>query len=124
MTMPVDYNEIAKFEKAIREKYGDDAIQDPRSLWNQKKEEKYLRDLKDFYTKEKVEKEILDRGSYLLKSTRPLKKQKSTCEVCAEYSTRSSDDLFFNRFQCCEKCYVYYVEGREERWKTGWRPNE
>ena len=29
-----------------------------------------------------------------------------------------------SKFDCCEKCYIQWVEGREERWKKGWRPNE
>jgi len=29
-----------------------------------------------------------------------------------------------NKFDCCYKCYWQWVEGREDRWKTGWRPNK
>ena len=46
-----DLNHIAKIEKAIKDKYGEEAIQNPRGSWNQEKEEKYLNDLKDFYEK-------------------------------------------------------------------------
>ena len=28
------------------------------------------------------------------------------------------------KFDCCHKCYIQYVEDREERWIEGWRPNE
>ena len=44
-----DLNEIAKIEKAIKEKYGEEAIQNPKGSWDQEKEAKYLEDLKAFY---------------------------------------------------------------------------
>jgi len=47
-----------------------------------------------------------------------------TCPVCTAYSMRIEDDLYMNKFECCFNCYIQYVEDREERWKTGWRPNK
>ena len=47
-----------------------------------------------------------------------------SCPVCHVYSFDLNDDLYMNRYECCKKCYIKWVEGREERWKTGWRPNE
>ena len=47
-----------------------------------------------------------------------------SCPVCNVYSFKSNDDLYMSKFKCCEKCYIQWVEGREERWKTGWRPNK
>ena len=47
-----------------------------------------------------------------------------TCPVCRKYSFRSKDDLYMNKFEACFGCYVRFVEGREERWASGWRPNE
>ena len=29
-----------------------------------------------------------------------------------------------NRFECCGQCYIVYVEFREDRWKSGWRPQD
>jgi len=26
------------------------------------------------------------------------------------------------KFDCCYECYIQFVDGREERWKSGWRP--
>ena len=42
-----DLNYIAKVEKAIAKKYGDIAIQNPASFWNEEKEKKYLEQLKE-----------------------------------------------------------------------------
>jgi len=47
---------------------------------------------------------------------------KRTCPVCTEYSFKIRDDVFMNKFDCCYKCYWQWVDGREDRWKTGWRP--
>ena len=33
-------------------------------------------------------------------------------------------DLYNNKFECCQKCYIQYVEGREKRWLKGWRPKD
>ena len=41
-------NEIAKYEKAIKEKYGSEAIKNPKSGWDENKEKEYLQDLKKF----------------------------------------------------------------------------
>ena len=46
-----DLNEIAKIEKAILERYGKEAIQNPKSSWTEDKENKYLQDLAEFYKK-------------------------------------------------------------------------
>ena len=29
-----------------------------------------------------------------------------------------------NKFECCFKCFIQYVDGREERWEKGWRPDK
>ena len=44
--------------------------------------------------------------------------------VCQSFSKISMDDVCLTKFECCFKCYVQYVENREERWLKGWRPKE
>ena len=120
-----DLNEIVKIEKAIAQKYGEDAIANPKHYWNEEKEKAYIEQLKELSQIEKkndkdqkinvdgvfISKKLLNRDS------------KRTCPVCYTYSFEIKDDLYMNRFECCNKCYIQWVEGREERWKTGWRPN-
>jgi hypothetical protein len=120
-----DLNEIVRIEKAIAKKYGEDAIANPKHYWNEEKEKAYIEQLKELTQIEKkndkdqkinvdgvfISKKLLNRDS------------KRTCPVCSTYSFDLKDDLYMNRFECCNKCYVKWVEGREERWKTGWRPN-
>ena len=121
-----ELNRIAAIEKAIAEKYGDETIQNPRANWDDDKEREYLSQMKEFYKKidkndtqqEKIEingikvsKKLLNRES--LKS----------CPVCGAFPRKSMDDVCLVKFECCNNCYVQYVEGREERWLKGWRPD-
>ena len=51
------------------------------------------------------------------------KNSSRSCPVCNTYSFKSNDDVYMSKFDCCFRCYIQWVEDREERWKTGWRPN-
>lgn len=118
-----DLNDIARLEKAIKEKYGDEAIQNPKSSWNKEKEKKYLKDLKSFYEKSKKTKEVENHGGFLLTNSTKQLKENRTCPECGSYSFDSRDDIYMIKFKCCFQCYIKYVQGREERWNSGWRPN-
>lgn len=118
-----DLNEIAKIEKAIKEKYGEEAIQNPKGSWDQEKEAKYLEDLKAFYQRSSRKKKTQEAEGFLIKDKKTDNKIDRSCPVCGSYSFSSRDDLYMTKFQCCFECYIQYVEDREERWKTGWRPN-
>ena len=121
-----DPNYLAAAEKAISEKYGEETIQNPANNWDEEKERTYLQQMKELYAKTsnnsswkdkidvngiKVSKKLLNRDS--LKS----------CPVCGVFPRKSMDDVCLAKFECCNKCYIQYVEGREERWQKGWRPN-
>ena len=120
-----DWDYIAKLEKAISKRYGAETVQNPRNTWNDKKEEDYLiqikeLDKKELKTQEQSEKIELN-GTYI--SKRFINRTKGyACPVCLTYSTKLKDDMYMSKFECCHHCYVQWVEGREERWKTGWRP--
>lgn len=120
----MDYNKIAKYEKAIKEKYGEEAIKNPKGDWDQEKEKAYLKDLKQFHSKKERAKITKKEEGFdlVIKSVNDEKTR--TCPVCKVYSMKSVDDLYMVKFECCFDCYIQYVEDREERWKTGWRPNK
>lgn len=118
----MDYNEIAKYEKAIKDKYGNEAIQNPKKNWDEEKEAKYLEELKTFYKRSSRQKTREAAEGFEVVEKKLANTQERTCPVCSSYSMSSRDDLYMNKFQCCWDCYIQYVEGREERWKTGWRP--
>ena len=121
-----DPNYVVKLEKAIAKKYGDEAIQHPQRDWNDEKENQYLEDLKKLYasrredeTPDKVEINGVFVASKLINND-----SNRSCPICETYSFKSNDDVYMIKFSCCEKCYIQWVEGREERWKKGWRPNK
>lgn len=119
-----DLNKVAKIEKAIKDKYGEEAIQNPKGSWNEEKENKYLEDLKTFYKRSGRKKETKEKDGYLVKDNKVTKPASRICPVCGSYSMTGEDDLYMTKFECCFECYIQYVEDREERWKSGWRPND
>ena len=124
--MKKDLSQIAEIEKAIAEKYGDVATQHPKANWNEEKEEKYLQEIKKLAKKEKRNKEEshkIEKDGFLVAKKLINKESNKACPICNVYSFKSKDDLYMNKFECCFKCYVQWVEHREERWLAGWRPN-
>ena len=121
-----DPHYVAKIEKAISDKYGVETIQNPKSNWGPEKEKEYLEQIeklahKEFETEGKVEKVLKD--GILISRKLINKKSNRQCPICKTYSFSKQDDLYMNKFECCIKCYIQYVEDREERWKKGWRPS-
>jgi hypothetical protein len=120
-------NYVAKLEKAIRQKYGEDTIQNPKANWTDEKEKKYLEELKETFKKElkrKDAKEKVETNGFLVPKQLLIKDSNRVCPVCRVYSFVMKDDVYMNKYECCFKCYVQWVENREERWKSGWRPND
>ena len=119
-------NKIAGVEKAIKERYGEEAIAHPRANWDDEKEREYLEQIKKLAEKkrrvaEKTDK--VDNGGFFVSKKLLNKESKRKCPVCSIYSFNTQDDVYMNKYECCFKCYIQYVEDREDRWKTGWRPN-
>ena len=118
-----DWDYIAKVEKAIAEKYGKEAIQNPAKFWNEEKEKEYLEQLKkDISRKESQQKDKKEVDGFFISEKLINKDTKRTCPVCEKYSFRTRDDIYMSKYECCFECFIKYVDGREERWKKGWRP--
>ena len=114
-----------KLEHAITEKYGSDTIQHPASNWNPEKEEQYIEQLKLLNDKlnkisEKLEK--VEVQGVLISKKLLNRDSERVCPVCIKYSFDSRDDVYMNKYDCCRICYIQYVDNREERWASGWRP--
>ena len=117
-----DLNKVAKIERAIKEKYGEEAIQNPKNTWDEEKEKFYLDSLREFYNNSKTSKTTQKLQGFTLRQKSKTETEDINCPVCGSYLNSSRDDLYLLKFQCCFDCYIKYVDGREERWKTGWRP--
>ena len=123
--MSKDFDKIAKIEKAMSKKFGKESIVNPKSRWDDEKEKQYLEDLKEFYSEESSQADDkINEDGFFVPRNLINKEINRVCPVCETYSFSGKDDLYMNKFECCEKCYVQWVEDREERWKTGWRPNK
>jgi hypothetical protein len=121
-----DPNYAVKVEQAIAKKYGDAAVVNPKSGWDDEKEKEYLEQLKDAYLAD-AETEDLDKEEIhgvFIPSKLLKEESKRSCTTCKTYSFKSKDDVYMTKFDCCWDCYIQFVEGREERWKKGWRPNK
>ena len=119
----IDY--IAALEKAIKKKYGEEAIQNPAKFWNKEKEELYLEQLKEFVQKLRryeVGAEHENVNGVLITKKLLNKERKINCPVCKSLARKINDDVYFLKYDCCEACYINYVENREKRWLEGWRP--
>ena len=125
MSNKEDPNYVVKVEAAIKEKYGEEAIQNPKKFWTQEKEKEYLKQLKEFYNKSEDKSQDKDRVGDVYISKKILNRESNRqCPVCDKYSFDKKDDLYMNKFKCCFGCYIQYVEGREKRWRSGWRPDK
>lgn len=125
--MSDDTNKIAAIEKAIAEKYGKEAVQNPKGNWNEIKERDYLEQSKQFYKKQRKNDEWQEKVDVNgIKISKKLLNRESlkNCPVCNAFPKSVKDDVSLIKFKCCSKCYVQYVEGREQRWLQGWRPDD
>ena len=124
--MKKDLNKIVKVEKAIAKKFGQEAIINPKSKWDDEKEQEYLQQLKEFYSRQRKKAdndEKINEEGFLLSKNLINRESKRVCTTCSEYSFNMKDDLYMNKFDCCWKCYIQWIEDREERWLNGWRPD-
>ena len=120
-----DPNYAIKIEKAIAEKYGEETVQHPRSDWNDEKEKAYLSQLKEIHSRElkEYDHDKINQDGVFIPRKLINKNSNRSCSTCNTYSFKSIDDVYMTKFDCCYKCYIQWVEGREERWNKGWRPN-
>ena len=120
-----DPNYAIKVEQAIAKKYGDETVKNPKALWDDEKEEQYLDQLKEsYYVDQDPDYDKTELDGVFIPSKLLKEESRRSCPVCNTYSFKSNDDVYMTKFECCYKCYIQWVEGREERWKTGWRPNK
>ena len=126
--MEKDWDHIAKVEKAIRQKYGKDATINPNSEWSEAKEKEYLEQLKQMSAKQSTldeQQEKVEADGFLI--NKKLLTRETTilnCPVCIKRLKTIKDDIYYNKFECCHKCYINHIEGRKDRWLKGWRPGE
>lgn len=45
------------------------------------------------------------------------------CPYCKQMMKGKSTQTFY-RYGCCVHCSIEFIEDREDRWRSGWRPSE
>ena len=113
MEKEIDLNKIAAMEKAISQKYGDLAVQNPAYFWNEEKEKQYLEQLKEVSKKYQKQEESEEKqlNGFYVRGKLFTKEQNNRCSKCGVYSTKIVDDLYLNKFNTCYTCYIKYIEG-------------
>jgi hypothetical protein len=122
-----DANYIPKLEKAIAQKYGEEAINNPRRFWDDTKEKDYIvqsREEQRKFAKLAETQDKVEEDGFLINKKLLIRDHNRTCPICSIYSFHPRDDLYMSKFEACFKCYVQWIEGREERWESGWRPDK
>tara|TARA_Y100000310_G_C20135333_1_gene557751 strand:+ start:224 stop:574 length:351 start_codon:yes stop_codon:yes gene_type:complete len=110
---------LIKVEKAIQEKYGEEAIQNPKANWDEEKEKEYLQQIKKISKSEK-QKEKIEVDGVLMPKKLFTKESIRTCPECKIYSFDMKDNLYMAKFKRCHLCYMKYClrekskDGRKE----------
>jgi len=123
--MSKDQDYIAKLERAITQKYGSETIDNPHAAWDETREKEYIAQSQEEqrkFSKMAETQDKVEQDGFLINKKLLTRDANRTCPVCSTYSFRPQDDLYMNKFECCRTCYITWVEGREERWLEGWRP--
>lgn len=101
-----DPNDIVKLEKAIAQKYGNQAIVNPKSLWDEQSETSYQQQLSgSFAEKEKKIVEEVKEG-YSIQNTRLVIPECRICSKCGIFSLNARDSLYLNKFELCHRCFL------------------
>ncbi len=113
------------FNQILEEKFGKFATVDIGAFWNSVKEEHLRQFLKEELKKndKKYRQEEYIKVSEILFSKNMFVRKKHNCTVCGKYNYKLDDLRYAFRYETCQRCYVRYIEAREERWRAGWRPN-
>lgn len=118
---------VSKVEKAIADKYGDKAVVNPRSLWDEEKEKQYIEQAKENaekYYKAEEDEDLIEKDGIFISKKLLNKSNAKSCPVCDKYLADNKDAVYLIKWDCCHICFIQWVESREERWLTGWRPDK
>jgi len=116
-----EYKKIALLEKAITQKYGQEAIKNPKSCWDDEKEKKYLEQLKESYHEEQNyegDMKIPQENFLVSKRVLEMEREERVCPICKIYSFKSKDDVYMLKYGCCYNCFLAYKEGKKQQKKT------
>lgn len=115
-----DQNYLLHLENSIKERYGEAAIKNPKANWTKEKEESYLQQVKELHLREQENEKSIEHiniNGALVSPQLVSERNKRICSICGCYSLKRADDLYLTKFDACYKCYVEFIEDREDKWK-------
>lgn len=125
--MSIEKKKIA-IEQAIVKKYGKETVQTPGKDWTPEQDEKLRENLNKReqarYQRQKEGEKVSQNGFLISKRILREEGKLSKCLHCNSLLTSSVHLFYIVKYDACKDCYIKYIEGREERWQSGWRPNE
>lgn len=110
-----DLNFVQALEKAVKEKYGEEATYNPKQFWDEQKEKEYIQEVKKTALKESEStrsQEKVEIDGILIPKKLINKNTNKECISCKKYSFSKKDDLYLNKFKVCYKCYVCKFEDK------------
>ena len=105
MSNNVDWNYVVKLERAIEQKYGKEAVQNPHSSWSEEKEKEYLEQLKKLADKDiviKQQQEMIEVDGFLVPKKLLNRDKSKNCPVCDSYLKTIKDDIYMIKFESIE----------------------
>lgn len=115
--MSKNLNYIQALEKAVKEKYGDLATQNPKHFWDEEKEKQYIQQQKEVISKKyknEESREKVEVDGVLLPKKLINKNIDKECSYCKKYSFDRRDDLYLNKFKACYRCYLCEIEEKNK----------
>ena len=97
-----DWDKIAALEQAIKEKYGEHVVRNPKSDLTTEKIQQY---------NEEYRQRILRPTSFDSEKDPSY----NSCEKCSKLLRTILDDIYFIKHKCCNHCFIQHIEGREEK---------
>ena len=79
-----DWDKIAALERAIKEKYGDNAVHNPKANWNEEKEADYIQQVKEqakIISEKSQNQETIHENGFLVKKKLFTTKTSRVCPV-------------------------------------------
>ena len=102
--MKKDLNYIAGLEKAIKQKYGEEAVQNPSSNWTPEKEKEYLQQLKERASKEERSATTREHDGILITSKLFIDRKADKCPVCHSFKMSNIDKVMIKKIGHCQRC--------------------
>ena len=99
-----DLNYIVNIEKAIQDRWGDAAVENPASHWDDKKEKEYLKQLRERIQNEGPPSSTKEHEGILVTSKLFNNRRVDRCPKCDTYKLSKRDKVLVKKVGHCQHC--------------------